>query len=297
MSTFHRRLIYVLLGLAGGLAAWPAMELVLALQQRFPSYLLFSVGSGALFGAVYGLFFGFADGVIAANGRRTLTGGAFGALWGLIGGAVGFVLGQWLLLSLGGYLFRQGVALDSGALPLTRVLGWAVLGVFVGTTEGVRKRSPRKLGIGLISGFLGGALGGVLVEYSGAFVSEAQGRPLGLLLFGLLVAFAYGLVEKSLAFGILRLLNGTYKGKEFILNQRNISIGSSRGADVPLFSYRRVMENHARIRASGQDIYLYPEDPETEVKHNDSRLSPEGTGPLKYGDVLQVGSAKLLYLP
>ncbi len=297
MSTFYRRLIYVLLGLAGGLAAWPAMELVLAFQHQFSSYLLFSVGSGALFGAVYGLFFGLADGVIAANGRRTLSGGAFGALWGLIGGAVGFVLGQWLLLSLGGYLFRQGVRLDSGALPLTRVLGWALLGVFVGTTEGIRRRSPRKLGIGLISGFVGGALGGVLVEYSGALVSESLGRPVGLLLFGLLVALAYGLVEKSLAFGILRLLNGIYKGKEFILNQRNMEIGSSRSADVPLFDYRRVMESHARIQASGQDIYLYPVDPGNEVKQNDARLPEEGAGPLKYGDVLQVGSAKLLYLP
>jgi hypothetical protein len=297
MSTFYRRLVYVLLGVAGGLAVWPVMELVIHFQGRFPSYLLFSVGSGALFGAVYGLFFGLADGVIAANGRRTLTGGLFGALWGLVGGAVGFVLGQWLLLSLGEYLFRQGFGLESGVLPVARILGWVILGVFVGTTEGVRKRSPRKLGVGIVAGLIGGALGGFVVEYSGACLSEGLSRPLGLLLFGILVAAAYGLVEKSLAFGTLRLLNGAYKGKEFILNQRRLEAGSSRKADVPLFDYRRVLENHARIRATGQDIYLYPGGPEAEVKHNDTKLSDKGVGPLKYGDVIQIGSAKLLYLP
>lgn len=297
MSTFHRRLIYVLLGVAGGFAVWPAMEMVIRFQGRFATYLLFSVGSGALFGAVYGLFFGLADGIIAANGRRTLTGGLFGALWGLIGGAVGFVLGQWLLLSLGEYLFRQGFSLDGGALPVARILGWVILGVFVGTTEGVRKSSPRKLGVGIAAGLLGGALGGLVVEYSGARFSQDLARPLGLVLFGVLVALAYGLVEKSLAFGILRLLNGVYKGKEFILNQRRLEVGSSRKADVPLFGYRRVMDNHARIRAVGQDIHLYPDGPEAEVRHNDAKLSEQGVGPLKYGDVIQVGSAKLLYLP
>lgn len=297
MSTFYRRLVYVLLGVAGGLAVWPVMELVIRIQGRFPTYLLFSVGSGALFGAVYGLFFGLADGVIAANGRRTVSGGLFGALWGLIGGSVGFVLGQWLLLSVGEYLFRQGFSLAGGALPVARILGWVILGVFVGTTEGTRKRSPRKLGVGIVAGLIGGALGGFVVEYSGAHLSDEVARPFGLLLFGVLVALAYGLVEKSLAFGNLRLLNGAYKGKEFILNQRHLEVGSARKADVPLFDYRRVMEDHARIRATGRDIYLYPEGPEAEVKHNDTKVSDQGVGPLKYGDVIQVGSAKLLYLP
>mgnify|MGYP006288612233 FL=1 len=297
MSTWMRRLIYLLLGIAGGFASWPAMELAIRFQERFPTYLLLSVVSGALFGAIFGLFFGLGDGVIAANTRRTISGGAVGFLWGLAGGAVGFFLGQWLLLLLGDFFLRRGMRTGEDALRLARILGWAVLGVFVGTTEGIRKRSGRKLATGLLAGFLGGALGGLILEYSSGFLTDAQSRPVGLILFGALVALAYGLVEKSLAFGILRLLNGPFKGKEFILNQRSLSIGAAPSSDVPLFDYNRVMQRHAVLKASGQDLSLVPGDPGSEVKHNDRQVPEQGVGPLKYGDVIQFGNAKLLYLP
>ncbi len=297
MSTFYRRIVYVLLGAAGGLAAWPIMEAVISVQPRFPSYLTFTVASGALFGGAYGLFLGVADGVIAANGRRMVTGALFGAVWGLIGGALGFVAGQWLLFALTEVAGRRGILLDRTALPLARIVGWTVLGVFVGTTEGLRRWSSRKTATGLLGGFLGGALGGVVVEYSSNVLSAAVARPLGLVVFGLLLALAYGLVEKRLAFGVLRLLNGLYKGKEFVLNQRRIAVGSAVSADVPLPDYRRVEDRHAQLRVDRRELYLYPLSPGALVKRNDQNISEAGAGPLKYGDVVQFGNAKLLYLP
>jgi predicted component of type VI protein secretion system len=88
-----------------------------------------------------------------------------------------------------------------------------------------------------------------------------------------------------------------FKGKEFMLNQRRLSVGAAPSSDVPLFDYRRVMERHALLIASGQDLALVPEDSQNEVKHNDRKVPENGVGPLKYGDVIQIGNAKLLYLP
>ena len=50
MTMHIRRLIQVALGVAGGLAAWPVMELLIRQQGSFSGYMAYTVFSGALFG-------------------------------------------------------------------------------------------------------------------------------------------------------------------------------------------------------------------------------------------------------
>lgn len=289
MSHVLRRLVYLAMGVLGGLAVWPILELLLVAQSRFPSYLSFSLVSGAAFGLVMGAFFGAIDGIVSAVRRRVLSGALLGAAIGSLGGAFGFVLGQIALLGLAD-LGRIGVG---GA----RAFGWAILGVAIGTSEGIRRRSVRRLFVGIFGGFLGGLFGGLAIEYAPMVLPVDWARPIGLLLFGALVSAMYGLIERQQIAGVLRLLNGPRKGAEFVLNQRRVSIGAWSGSDVSLAGYRRVADRHAEIRERSGELVLYPTGADAAVKRNDEEVPENGSGFLKYGDVIQCGNAKLLLRP
>ena len=72
MSTLIRKLVFGLIGLLGGLAAWPLSEVVLANQAVFPSFLIFTVCLGAVFGAIVGAFLGSSEGItISVKPNRT----------------------------------------------------------------------------------------------------------------------------------------------------------------------------------------------------------------------------------
>jgi len=297
MSRFVRRLIYVAMGILGGVAAWPVLELAVFYQAWFPSYLLFSLAAGAAFGAVFGAFSGAVEGIIAANTRSIGWGALFGAAIGALGGAVGFLLGQLVLLLLGELFLQSTREFETIGQPLSRAIGWGVLGLFVASAEGIRRRSWLKTMIGIAGGITGGLIGGAAIEYAPQVLPQALARPAGLALFGALIAVFYGLVERRLSSGVLRLLNGLYRGKEFILNQRSVTIGSEPGADIFLSGYTRVEPRHARLQERRGELYLLREDNARPVKLNDEPVPEEGSGVLKYEDVLQVGSAKFLFRP
>jgi len=289
MSILIRRLVYLCMGILGGLAVWPAVELMLSVQHVFPTYLVFSLTSGAMFGAVMGGFFGMIDGMIAGAVRRILTGAGFGVLVGAAGGALGFFIGQMVLFLLSDP--------DYIGVAFSRVLGWAVLGLFVGASEGIRRVSWRRIGVGIGGGFLGGLLGGAAIELIPYFLPQVVARPAGLLLYGLLVTGMYSLVEGRQSSGLLRLLNGLYKGKEFILNQRTIRIGAWRGSDVLLSGYNRVAGRHAEVREVKGELSLVALSADHPTKVNDAQVAPGSQQVLKFDDVVQIGTAKFLFRP
>ncbi len=306
MTLLIRRIIQLALGTAAGLATWPIMESVIHLQIYFSGYLLYTVASGALFGLIFGAFLGSADGIIASSSRRIATGFAAGGLVGAAGGALGFLVAQGVLFVVGEYLVGNQFDVRAFAMPIARSVGWAILGAGVGAASGIRSVSSRKVGIGALGGFAGGLLGGAAVEYGRLLFPEAAVVHLvGLLLLGILIGLAYAFVERRLSFGVLRMLNGPFKSREFILNQRNITIGSLPGCDIPLPSaekgdpgsgrkgYRGIAGLHCRMVVNGRDLFIHAVD--GEVRINDQPTKREPGSPLKFDDVVACGTAKLIY--
>ncbi len=289
MSILIRRLVYLSMGVLGGLAVWPAVELMLSLQHLFSTYLLFSLSSGAIFGAIMGGFFGMIDGMIAGVTRRILSGAGLGVLIGAGGGALGFFIGQMVLFLLSDP--------DSVGIAFSRALGWAVLGLCVGASEGIRRVSWRRAGVGVVGGFFGGLLGGAAIEIVPYWLPEVVARPVGLLLYGLFVSGMYSLVESRQSTGLLRLLNGLHKGKEFILNQRSVGIGEWRGNDVFLSGYGRVAERHAEVRELKGQLTLLALSEDHPTKVNDKHVVANAQQVLKFDDVIQIGTAKFLFRP
>src|SRR5690606_28125408 len=84
---------------------------------------------------------------------------------GALGGALGMWLGDWINYLLVGQLGARRGSSSMGYLLGTmaaRGLGWMVLGVAVGLSEGIAARSLQKLSYGTLGGALGGFVGGAL---------------------------------------------------------------------------------------------------------------------------------------
>lgn len=292
MSVLIRRLILCGLGLLAGVAAWPLAEWVLFRQGVFPSYLLFSTVLGMIFGLFLGAFFGSSAGIFTSVPPRIVRGALAGAAAGLVGGIVGFLVAQ-AALFLAGQVLASYRSVERAGIPLARAAGWAILGIFVGLAEGIRSRSARKLGIGLLGGLIGGFLGGLALEYSRVlFPAITYARLAGLVLFGLLLGFFYGLVERRLSYGILRVLNGALQGKEYLISQGRLRIGTAERSDVRVAGYTGVAGEHADLRIRRDDVVLRRLDPRHPVLVNDEPVEERA---LKMEDVIRVGSAKFIY--
>lgn len=297
MSIVLRRILFATIGLLAGLAAWPLVELVLAAQARFPSFLVLGAALGAVIGIVLGGFFGAAEGITSNVKSRIPAGAVAGVLLGVLGGIAGFLVGQGLFLAVA----NAGLDAQSGAAELgrwsfvaARAFGWSLLGVFVGVSEGVRAMAPRKIVTGVLGGLIGGLLGGLALEVSQVVLtSESTARLLGLLVFGLLIGVSYALIERRMSHGVLLVLNGPLKGREFVVNQSRMRIGTGRRNEVRLDGYGKVADVHALLRARGADLTL--QRGEAELIVNDQPVSGEHV--FKFEDVVKVGSAKLYFRP
>lgn len=293
MSSFMKKVFLCLIGIIAGLAAWPFAETAMVYQAYFPSFLIFSIVVGLIFGLFMGGFFATSEGIILADKSKIFKGMLTGALVGLIGGIIGFLAGQFSLFIIGQMLIHSMRSFNKIGLPISRAVGWAVLGIFIGITEGVRSSSMKKISIGIIGGFLGGAFGGLASELIKQVIPNVLfARLIGLLIFGFFIGLFYGFVEKRLSYGVLRLLNGIYKGKEYLINQKKLKIGLSPKNDVTLSEYNDIHEYHAQVQVKHDDVYIKNMNKVIPVKVNDQSISEYL---LKFGDVIKIGEAKFLY--
>lgn len=285
-----------LIGAAAALITWPLIELAVHLQAGFPAYLGFSLFLGAVFGVAAGAVFGTAEGITLGIRGRLRSGIAAGALIGAIGGAAGALTGQAVLFLAGDAVLYSTRASLIG-LPLARAAGWTVLGAAIGSIEGIRSRSRLKLKSGLLGGIAGGFTGGLMIEYSRLILdSQTLARLTGLLAFGLLTGFFYGLAERRLSAGTLRCLNGPLKGYELVLNQRRIRIGTSKNSDIRLAGYADVEWDHAllliREEKYSKRVSIKSRKPGNIITVNDV---PAAVQPVRPDDVIRIGEARFQY--
>ena len=293
MTAFVRRLILLALGVLAGICAWPAAELILFLQTGFPSYLVFSALLGAVTGALMGAFFGSAEGITSRVKSRIPRGMLLGALVGCVGGGLGLLAGQAALWLIGTLVMQSYGNFQRVVLPLSHAIGWAVLGVFVGAGEGVRAGSLKKIGIGILGGLTGGLLGGLVLEYSRLlFPRMGISRLIGFAILGLAIGGFYGLIERGMSFGVIRILTGALKGKEFLLNQRRMRLGRSPHNEIALPSYEDLADRQAQVRIHKGEVVLVNLEPRLPMQVNEQKVLERR---LKLGDVIRMGSVRIFY--
>jgi len=111
---------------------------------------------------------------------------------------------------------------------------------------------------------------------------------------GLAIGLAYGLIEKGLSAGVLRVLTGRLKGKDFPVNQNRLRIGAGAGNAVDLSGYEGVAERHALVRVRRGQAVLVNLEPRGKVPVlvNERSIQEQA---LKYEDVVRIGAARLFF--
>jgi len=293
MNRFKRKLVYGAIGLLGGLLAWSLSSLSLELANSFPSFLSFSLTTGFLLGGAMGAFFGSLEGLTQSVTKKMISGMRMGVLIGGLGGIVGFLLGQGFLLYLGDFFLQSAKDLREWGIPFSKVISWMVLGIFLGAIEGVRSLSFQKIRVGKLGGAIGGLLGGFALEFLPLlFPGMGYTDLLGLCLLGLMIGLSFGLVEEQFSTAVLRMLNGPFKGKEYLLLAKSSLIGETPKAEICLEGYKRVTPKEAKAQIKKGKVHLVSLSGSKEIKVNDQPLGAEALAP---EDIIQIGSAKLIF--
>jgi hypothetical protein len=297
MSLTMRLVFFSLTGLVAGLLSWPFAELILYAQGSFPSLLLFSCSLGIAIGIFMGGVFGTSEGIVTASGTKFRSGMLTGIGIGAAGGLIGFVAGQGALLVLGTTFFNSVDSFRSVGLPVSKAVGWAVFGLFLGVSEGVRSKSGVKVRNGILGGVVGGFIGGLAFEFiRSASPGSMYSRLLGLAILGLCIGLFYAFIELGLSRASMYLLNGKNKGKEFPINKKITSVGASENADICIPGYRNVGDIHAEVREEkGKFVLADMAGSRQAVTLIDDAPASSGVQSLEDGSLVRVGSAQFQF--
>ena len=246
MNRRMRTYYYALLGAIGGLVGWQVSDL---LGLSFASNLYLSEALvGALIGLSVGLFIGLTEGALTRNPVHALKSGVFSGLLGLGAGAIGLPLSEFLFQSV-------------GAGVIGRALGWGVFGLLIGLAEGMVGRTQAWKG--MLGGFIGGALGGILLESVHNWLQDPlTGKAAGLVLLGACVGAFISLIAVLLSRAWLEVRSGKLKGTEFMLDKfmskgfPSIAIGSSPLKSEIVLPDPDIAPQHAMLSGDGMAFNL-----------------------------------------
>jgi hypothetical protein len=242
MSRRMRTYFYAVLGAIGGLFASQISNLLgLSFTNTFYLNVLIV---GALVGVLIGLFIGITEGLLTRNPVLALKAGAIGGVVGAAGG-LGLVLGE--------YLFQR-----VGAGVLGRALGWGAFGAMIGLAQGIVGRS--EMWKPTVGGFVGGALGGALLELARIRLDLATGKAVGMVVLGAAVGLFISLIVVALSRAWLEVTSGKLKGTDFILDKfmhaggPSIAIGSSALKSEIVLPDPDIAPQHAMLTGDGHQF-------------------------------------------
>jgi hypothetical protein len=226
----------------------------------------------------------------------------YGVLLGAVGGALGMYLGnkvntaliEWLVVNRGG-----GERLRLAISMFARGLGWLLLGVAVGASEGIAARSLGKFSYGTLGGAIGGFVGGLLyglaIEKTRLYSEQAiLWGAVGLIILGACIGSLSALVQGVFQPASVKVLRGWQEGREYPLEKTDNTLGRDEHADIALFRDMKVEKRHAIIQREGQRYILLSNDaPRDFTRVNDRPVA--STCDLQDGDRIQLGNVVLRF--
>jgi hypothetical protein len=147
----------------------------------------------------------------------------------------------------------QAVATLLGLMHMPRGLAWALLGLAAGIAVGITALSIKRVLITAAGGLVGGFIGGFLFDY---FQGEAIAQISGLVITGGAVGLAVSLLEQVTKSSWLEIVKGGMAGKQFILYQNSITLGSSPSANITLIKDNAIPPIAALIKKFGNNVTI-----------------------------------------
>jgi pSer/pThr/pTyr-binding forkhead associated (FHA) protein len=205
--------------------------------------------------------------------ERTLAGFLIGGMAGAISGSLGNLLAP--------------------SLRGTWLIGWGLMGLGVGSVEGLYERSPAKLRIGLVGGLAGGLVGGVLFERVYWLLSPwsiAASRAVGFVILGLCLGRLIELASTIFCPAWLTVLDGDRPGRRLTLSGSTALLGRAESAAMSFQSRgnHTVDLEHAQIVRLGNGRFALEDN---HSRHgttvNFARVLEQIV--LKDGDLIRIG--------
>lgn len=281
--------------------ATPANVTLEQMQSRKAAagLLLFPLVAGMI-----GLFIGAADGLVCRLPRRALLCGFVGLLVGFVGGFVCSLIANIVYSPLSELAMRQsgrGENLSAFGFVIQvigRSFAWCLAGMAMGLGQGIALRSKRLLLYGFLGGVVGGLLGGLLFDPIDMIVlgpdkpSAHWSRLIGFSVIGLSVGGMIGVVELLARDAWLRMTQGPLTGKEFLIFKDVINVGASPRSDIYLFNDPLVAQQHALIRALGDECEVEARQSTNPVLLNNRPIT---RARLRHGDNVTIGRTSFVF--
>jgi hypothetical protein len=264
------------------------------------------LGGGALIGGSIGYF------VVGVEALRDQALVRFCRLasYGLIIGAAGGALGLWLGDHINFILLERLGGRRLLVAMLARGLGWMVLGLAIGLSEGIAARSLGKLSYGTLGGALGGLVGGGLFALIYMWAIEegpakmlpvaisldgwaALAGAVGLIILGACIGALSALVQSVFEPASVRVLRGWQEGREYPLDKATSQLGRDEAADIALFRDMKIEKRHALICRERDQFVLYNRATAQQTQVNGTSVPDSCV--LEDGDRVQVGDVILRF--
>lgn len=307
MALLTRIYYNAVFGALGGLFGWMLFGV---LGERNPSeekLYLFGLLSpqdfnsllgGAVIGGLVGYFVVSVEAIRDRSLVRFARLGTYGVLLACLGGALGMFLGDKvnyvLIFLLGRFLPELPLSM------LARGLGWSLLGIAIGMSEGIAARSLGKFSYGTIGGLLGGFIGGVLFQLFYFFAARSLSTTyfwsaLGLVILGACIGSLSALVQEVFKPASVKVMRGWQEGREYALDKPANLLGRDEHADIALFRDMKVEKRHAYVKriAGGRYVLVNNGAPPEQTLVNDTPV--RDTCELHDGDRIQLGNVLLRF--
>jgi MFS family permease len=249
---------------------------------------------GALIGGMIGYFVVGVDALRDQSVVRFARLASYGVALGTVGGALGMWLGDIANVAL-----QQAFGARFIVPLIARGIGWSLLGVAIGASEGIAARSLGKLSYGTLGGALGGFIGGALFELfygvaRNSLSTSYLGGALGLVILGACIGALSALVQAVFQPASVRVLRGWQEGREYPLDKLATILGRAEDADIALFRDMKVEKRHAVIRREGERYILVNNGaPVDDTRLNEAPISSRRD--LADGDRIQLGNVILRF--
>ncbi len=318
-----RILRYTIAGMLGAVIAWAVMEptalmpesKIPGVEPSVPYAYLFIIG--LVSGLLIGLLLGVAEGISGLSARDTVRCAISGGLVGAAGGILGLTFGNAFYNAMyqhsggpPGQQLPDNLPMEAQVphtpgflafllLLIGRSSGWALIGGFIGVSQGIATTSTKKMWNGAIGGLLGGAFGGAAFEIlawmnRGGATNFLPGmiRFISFSVTGGSIGLFIGFIQEVTKKAWLRKLVGRNEGKEYEIYKPVTVLGRDETADIPIFGDPDVAERHAKITAIGQRHILEDLGSFYGTTVNGVKVTKDN---LTDGDIIEIGKTRFLF--
>lgn len=234
-----------------------------------------------------GLFLGIGEGVYYGSKEKAVKYALIGAGVSL---AIGFFSGymaQWM------YAEMLTDDPEDFAAAFVRGLGWAIMGLGIGTAVGLIKPEKKRILFCALGGLVGAFVGGFLFNYvCDVIPNDVVARGVAIVIMGALIGVGVGLLEQFAKAAWLKVIRGEFEGKEYLVFAGTTSIGNNGKNTIVLFKDKLVGSHHCDIKLEGSKYVLTDCGTPMGTIVNGQKTNRHV---LKQGDAIAIGNSVLVF--